>query len=79
MRSAAKVDPADGLDRERGNVLDVPLHQPLEPVADADDVEAFEPGADGRRGDDTIDPGGRSTADEDGEPLMMFHDESLAL
>ena len=79
MRSTAEVDPADGLDRQRGDVLDVPLHQPLEPVANADDVEAFEAGADGRRGNDTVDPGGRSAADKDGEPLVMFHDEVLSL
>ena len=35
----------------------------------------FEPGADGGRGDDAVDAGGRTAADEDGEPLMMFHDE----
>ena len=55
------------------DVIDVPLHQPLEAVADADDVEPFEAGADGGRGDDAVDAGGGSAADEDGEPLMMFH------
>ena len=59
------------------DVVDVALHEPLEAVADAEDVEPFEPGADGRRADDAVDAGGGAAADQDGEPLMMFHDASV--
>ena len=75
--AAAEMDPADGVDGQRRDVIDVPLHEPFEAVADADDVEPFEPGADGGGGDDAVDAGGRPAADEDGEPLMMFHDEVM--
>ena len=72
VRAAAKVDAADGVDRERHDMVDIALHDPGEAVADADDVEAFEPGADGRRADDRVDARGRATADENGE-LVMRH------
>ena len=73
VRPAAEMDPADGVDRQRGDVVDVPLHEPLEAVADADDVEPFEAGADGGRGDDAVDAGGGAAADEDRKTLVMFH------
>ena len=47
-------------------VLGVPLHDPLEPVADADDVEPAETGADRGRADDAVDAGGGTAADENG-------------
>ncbi len=53
------------VDGERRDVVDVALHDPLEAVADADDVDAFELGADGGRADDAVDAGGRTAADED--------------
>jgi hypothetical protein len=53
-------------------VVDVALHQPFETVADADDVEAFEPGADRGRGDDAVDAGSGAPADENRKTLMMF-------
>ena len=49
------------------DVLGVALHEPLEPVADADDVEPVEAGADGGGADDAVDAGGGAAADEDGE------------
>ena len=58
VRAAAEVDAADGLDGQRRDVVDVALHDPLEAVADADDVDAFELGADRRRADDAVDAGG---------------------
>jgi hypothetical protein len=73
VRPAAKVNTADGFDGQRCDVIDVPLHEPFEPVADADDVEPFETGADRGRSDDTVDTGGRAAADEDCKTLMMFH------
>ena len=42
VRAAAEVDAADGVDRERRDVLDVALHDPLEAVADAEHLDAFE-------------------------------------
>ncbi len=69
-RAPLEVDVTDVGDRQRHDVRAVVLHHPLEPVAQADDVEALEPGADHGRGDDTVDPRGRPTADHDGEFLL---------
>ena len=69
VRTAAEVNAADGIDRERDDVIDVALHDPRKPVADADDVDALEPGADGRCADDRIDAGGRAASDQDGESI----------
>ena len=38
-----------------------------------DDVDAFEPGADGRGADDAVDAGRRAAADENGEIVMVLH------
>ena len=73
MRAAAEVDAADTIDGERHDVFDVTVHQPLESVAHANDVHALEGGADGRGADHAVDAGCGSTADEDGEFLVMFH------
>ena len=73
VRAAAEMDPADGVDGQRHDVVDVALHDPLEAVADADDVDALEPGADGRRADDAVDAGGRAAADQNGEIVMVLH------
>ena len=56
------------------DVIDVALHDPLEAVADAEDLDAFERGADGRRADDAVDAGGGAAADQDGEIVMVVHD-----
>ena len=58
-------------DGQRRHVLDVALHQPLEPVADADDVDAFQLRADGRRADHAVDPGRGAARDEDAHVLVM--------
>ena len=73
MRTAAEVDPADDVDRERHDVLDVARHQSREAVAHADDVHTLERGANGRRTDDAVDAGCRPAADENSELLVMFH------
>ena len=49
------------------------LHDPLEAVADAEDLDALEPGADGGGADDAVDAGGGAAADEDGEFLRGAH------
>ena len=58
---------------ERCDVLDVSLHEPLEAVTDADDVHAFEPGADGGGRDDAVDARGGTAADQYRQSLMVFH------
>ena len=58
------------------HVLDVALHDPLEAVADADDLDAFEPAADGRGADDAVDAGGGAAADENCEPLGHEYNRS---
>ena len=77
VRAAAEMDAADGVDRERHDVIDVALHDPREAVADADDINTLEAGADRRRADDRVDAGGRATTDEDGE-LVMRHEVSAS-
>ena len=54
VRTAAKVNAADPFDRERGDVLDVPLHDPFESVAQADDLDSLQPGPDRRRRYDAV-------------------------
>src|SRR4051812_41770789 len=71
------MNPADVLDRERPDVLDVPLHQPFEPVAHAEDVDSIEPCADRCCSDDAIDAWRGTAADKDCESLMTFHVPSL--
>ena len=41
VRPAAEMDAADAFDRQRRDMIDVPLHDPLEAVAQADDVDAL--------------------------------------
>ncbi len=65
--------------REWRDVGDVTLHDPLEAVADTDDVDAFQNSADRGGRYDTVDPGGGTSADEDGEMLMLTHGAILTL
>ena len=65
MRAAPEVNAADRLDGEGRDVIDVAVHDPLEPVADADDVDARQPSPDRGRADDAVDTGGRSPGHED--------------
>ncbi len=67
------MNAADGLDRQRADVIDVTSHQPFEAVADAEDIDPFESCPNRCRRDDTVDAGSRTAADEDRKTLMMFH------
>src|SRR5262249_62105916 len=60
-------------DRQRNHVLDVAAHQPLEAVADPDDLDAFERSADRRRADDAVDAGSGTAADEDAQLVVLLH------
>ena len=72
VRAAAEVNAADRLDRERRDVLDVPLHQPLESVPYADDVDALECRANRRGADDAVDARGGAARHENGKlPVMV--------
>src|SRR5204863_2696061 len=77
VRAAAKMNPADVLDGERRDVIEVPLHQPLESVANTQHVDPGELRPDGRCRDDAVDSRRGTAADEDCESLMMFHVSSL--
>jgi hypothetical protein len=66
------VDAADQVDGQRHDVVDVAAHQPFEAVADADDFDAFEAGANRRRADHAVDAGRRSSADENGEAAVRI-------
>ncbi len=72
-RTTAEVDAADTGHGQFDDVVDVTLHDPLEAVADADDLHARELGADRRRADDAVDARRRSTADKDGELAVLTH------
>src|SRR5262245_41605668 len=67
------MDAADDIDRQRHDVLDVAIHQSREAVAHSNDVHALEGGADRCRADDAVDAGCWSTANQDGQLLVMFH------
>ena len=68
-RPAEQVHPRHIVDRERPQPGRVPADEVLEPIANADDLEALVERLDGRGRDDGIDPRGRSAADEDAEAL----------
>ncbi len=71
--SSAKMDPAYALDRQGNDVVDVPLHDPAEAIADAEDFDAFESGADRGCTDHAVDAGGRPASDQDGEFFRLGH------
>ena len=58
-------------------MIDVALHDPFEAVAQADDLEAFELGADRRGADDAVDARCRAAADENGEFPVVLHDSMI--
>ena len=55
--AAAEVNAGDALDGERGDVIDVALHDPFESVAQTDDVDPLDTGSDCRRCDDAVETG----------------------
>ncbi len=65
LRAAPKVDATHLVDGQRAHVIEVAAHQPLEPVLDAEHLDARESGADGGRPDDAVDAGRRAAANED--------------
>src|SRR6185437_7211415 len=69
----AKVDPAHLADVERGDVVDVAVHDPLEPVAHAEHIDRLQPGPDRGRPDHTIDPRRRAAADQDRQCPPLGH------
>ena len=73
VRAAAEMNAADAFDRERDDVIDVPLHDPFEPVAQSDDVDALQPGADRRRGDDAVETRGGAAPAENCELVVGVH------
>ena len=79
VRAAAEVDAAHLVDGQRAHVVDVALHDPLEAVADAEDLDALEHAADGRGADDAVDAGGGAAADENGQSLLMAHGQHLGI
>src|SRR5207247_8894444 len=71
--AAAEVNPAHLADVERGHMVDVTLHDPLEPVADAEHVDRFQPCPDRGGTDDTVDPRRRPAPDQDRQSLPLGH------
>jgi hypothetical protein len=51
-----------GVDAQRDRVVRIPFHHPLEPVAQPDYVEPFQPRANRRRADHAVDAGRRPAA-----------------
>ena len=74
--AAPEVDPADVFDPERDDMVDVALHDPLEAVPDAQDLDVLELGPDRGRANDAVDAGGGSAADQDGQ--LVLHSLSPA-
>ena len=73
MGAAAEVNPARVGDGERRDVVDVPLHQPLEAVLDAENFHAAEARADGGGAEDAVDAGGGAAGAQDAELLLLGH------
>ena len=65
--------PAHRVEIKRLYVIGLALHDPLESVADADDVEPLEPGADGRRRNHAVDAGRRAATDQDRQLVRLCH------
>jgi hypothetical protein len=65
------VDAAHLADGQRADVVDVALHDPVEAVVDADDVEAGQDGADRRRADDRVDARRGAAAHENADLLRL--------
>src|SRR6185436_17649050 len=72
--AAPEVDAARVLDGQAAAVLDVALHDPFEAVLDAEHLDAFERGTDGRGADHGVDAGRGSAADEDGHAFAGRHE-----
>jgi hypothetical protein len=60
------MDSADLIDLQFLDAVDVAVHDPLEAVADPDDVDSFQAASDRRGADDAIDTGGRTAPNENG-------------
>src|SRR5580704_12768192 len=71
------MDPADGVDGQWGHMGNIALHDPFEAIAQPDDVDLLESGADGRRPDDAVDAWGGPATDEDGEVVVVFHNSMI--
>src|SRR5262245_19261244 len=67
------MNAAHRFDGERRCVFDVAVHDPLEPVADADDLDAFELTANGSGRDDAVDTRRRPAGDENCEACLVSH------
>ena len=72
-RAAGEVDPRHVVDRQVGSGSRVAPHEILEAVPDADHLEAFVDGLDGGRGNDRVDAGRRTSADQDAQPSSGCH------
>ena len=74
-REVPSIDPPSRCTRDTSSIASgrsagrIPADEVLEPIADADDLEALVERLDGRGRDDGIDARGRSAADEDAEAL----------
>src|SRR6266513_1395249 len=70
---AAKMDPAHLADVERGHVVDVALHDPLEPVAHPEHVDRLQPCSDDGRTNNTVDARRWPAPHQDGERFPLGH------
>src|SRR5207253_11235469 len=70
---AAKVDPAHFADVERRHVVDVALHDPLEPVPHPEHIHGLEPRPDRGGPDDAVDPRRGPAPDQDRQRLPLRH------
>src|SRR5262249_39383626 len=73
VRTAAEVNAAYGIDRQRCDMVDVALHQPLKPIAYAHDLHAFERGTNCRGTYHSVNAWSRAAPYQDGQSFVMFH------
>ena len=73
VRAAAEMDAARVGDAEREDVIGVALDEAPEAVLNTEHLDVRQARADRRGADDAVDAGRRSTANQNGEVLVVFH------
>ena len=77
VRPASEMDPADALDGQAYDMVDVPLHEPLKAVRTPTTSTPSSSDRDGRRADDAVDARGGTARDQNGQLLALAHDRYL--
>ena len=70
-RAAAQLDAIDILDAQGPDVGNIPLHEPLKTIVDADDLHAMVDRFNGHRADHAVNTRRRTAADEQGQTARI--------